>query len=529
MATDRSNAMDHMVVVLFENHSLDSMLGRLYGPEDGKTFEGVLGKDLSNPIPEWAEHGAERKVVPYTVATGMDTPNPDSGEEYPHTNTQLYNILNEHNRFKVQDDIKAPYNAPAPGQTPTMDGYVTDYISNFVGEMGRQPTYEEYAQIMSGYTPEQVPVLSGLARGFGVFDHWFCEVPSQTLPNRSFWTAATSSGYVWNPPASKFFKNNDVETIFNRLDDHGKTWKIYVSEPQVVSIHALIHFPRLKDRIATQVVPFSQFETDAANGELPDFSLIEPSIFVGHNDYHPAFGRAAGPKMYLPDADPPSSILGGEELLSRVYAAYRGMQGTTGSTVWNTALLIGWDEPGGTYDHVPPPAVPSPDAASSPGELDFAFDRSGYRVPAIIVSPWVAEGEVFNEEYRHTSLIATLREKWGLGDAFTKRDAVARTFSSVFTLDSPRDPKAWPEPKAQPVPPMQQNSAALGAVISVIGKKLIAGIREYATENNLDIEGLPKDPKADIPDDQVLAVIREYVAARWFPLLASKEPVETKQ
>ena len=101
--------------------------------------------------------------------------------------------------------------------------------------------------------------------------------------------------------------------------------------------------------------------------------------------------------MTLPGDDPPSSILGGEEFLSRIYAAYRGMQGTTGTTVWNTALLIGWDEPGGTYDHVPPPAVPSPDKASSPGEFGFGFDRSGYRTPAVIVSPWVAEGEVFTE------------------------------------------------------------------------------------------------------------------------------------
>ena len=123
MATDRSNAMDHVVVVLFENRSLDNMLGHLYGPEDGKTFEGVIGKDLSNPIPDWAEDGADRKVVPYTVATDMDSPNPDSGEEYPHTNTQLYNILNEANRFKARDDITAPYNAPAPGQTPD-DGRV---------------------------------------------------------------------------------------------------------------------------------------------------------------------------------------------------------------------------------------------------------------------------------------------------------------------------------------------------------------------------------------------------------------------
>ena len=118
MAADQSrdNALDHMIVVLFENRSLDNVLGRLYGPGDGKTFDGVTGKDLTNPIPEWAEHGADRKVVPYTVATDMDSPNPDSGEEYPHTNTQLYGIQNEQNRFKLGEEISAPYNAPAPAR-----------------------------------------------------------------------------------------------------------------------------------------------------------------------------------------------------------------------------------------------------------------------------------------------------------------------------------------------------------------------------------------------------------------------------
>jgi phospholipase C len=73
---------------MFENRSFDNVLGHLYGPEDGKTFEGVIGKDLTNPIREWAEHGAERKTVPYTVTDDMDAPNPDSGEEYFHTNTR---------------------------------------------------------------------------------------------------------------------------------------------------------------------------------------------------------------------------------------------------------------------------------------------------------------------------------------------------------------------------------------------------------------------------------------------------------
>src|SRR6478672_7325902 len=94
-----ADALSHVVTVLFENRSFDNMLGHLYGPDDGKTLEGVIGKDLGNPIPEWAEHGAERETVPYEVATDMDAPNPDSGEEYFHTNVQLFNILEEQNRF----------------------------------------------------------------------------------------------------------------------------------------------------------------------------------------------------------------------------------------------------------------------------------------------------------------------------------------------------------------------------------------------------------------------------------------------
>src|ERR1700759_3395917 len=107
---DRSRALAHIVVMLFENRSMDNVLGRLYGPGDGKTFDGVIGKDLRNPIPAWAEHGAARHDVPYGVATDMDSPNPDSGEEYFHTNTQLYNILDDHNRFMIGEGVTAPWN-----------------------------------------------------------------------------------------------------------------------------------------------------------------------------------------------------------------------------------------------------------------------------------------------------------------------------------------------------------------------------------------------------------------------------------
>ena len=78
---------------MFENRSFDHLLGRLYEPGEVESFEGVLGKDLSNPIPEWAEHGADRGVVDYGVAKNMNTPYPDPSEEYSHINTQLFSHI----------------------------------------------------------------------------------------------------------------------------------------------------------------------------------------------------------------------------------------------------------------------------------------------------------------------------------------------------------------------------------------------------------------------------------------------------
>jgi phospholipase C len=511
----RANALDHVVVVVFENRSLDNMLGRLYGPGDGKTFEGVIGKDLSNPIPAWAEHGADRKVVPYGVATDMDAPNPDSGEEYYHTNTQLFNTLDEHNRFKIGEGVTEPWNAPPAGATPTMDGFVSDYISTFTGEIGRQPVYDEYAQIMTGYTPEQVPVLSGVAREFGVFDHWFYEVPSQTFMNRSFWTAATSSGLAVNAPYRKWFTKNDTETIFERLEAHGKSWKIYVQEPMPFSFHGVIHYSRLKDRLATHVVRFEEFERDAAAGTLPDFAFIEPNMMGGHGDYHPALGRAMGPAVDLTSIDAPSSILAGEAFLERVFNAYRSATSRTGPNVWNTTLLIGWDEPGGTYDHVPPGPVPPPDPAAPAGEFGFTFDRSGYRVPAIIVSPWVDHGSVFNEEYRHTSLIATLRKVWGLGEPLTDRDAAARTFEQVFTRNEPRDPRTWPDVKARPLPEWTMDPEVVGRSLSGLGKGVVPGLIAEAKAM-----GIPVSVAADgdIDPAEVVQLVRE-ICFHLFPAL----------
>ena len=77
----RANALDDVAAVLFENRSLDNVLGRLYGPGDGKIFDGVIGKDLSNPIPEWAEHGATARWCPTGSAPTWTPPTRTRGRK----------------------------------------------------------------------------------------------------------------------------------------------------------------------------------------------------------------------------------------------------------------------------------------------------------------------------------------------------------------------------------------------------------------------------------------------------------------
>jgi phospholipase C len=242
-------------------------------------------------------------------------------------------------------------------------------------------------------------------------------------------------------------------------------------------------------------------------------------MLVGHGDYHPAMGRSFSDQVNV-EVDNPSSTLSGEAFLARVFTAYRSATSEMGANVWNTALLIGWDEPGGTYDHIPPGPVPPPDPSVPSGECDFTFDRSGYRVPAIIVSPWVESGSVYNEEYRHTSLIATLRKTWGLGEVFTQRDASARTFDHVFSLATPRDPKTWANVKAHPVPEWMMDPEVVGHGLSTLGKGMGPALLAKAREMGVKLPPELNDPGATLTPRLILPFLRN-IAGRFFPRLAT--------
>ena len=129
--------------------------------------------------------------------TEMDNPNPDPGEEYPHVGTQFFGVVDpQSNAHKAAPTMTAPFNMPNPvPAVAPMDGFVTDYINNYVRTMLHAPSYDEYKVIMQCYEPDSVPVISTLARSFAVCDHWIA--PSRARPS------PTARSFMPGPPAAR--------------------------------------------------------------------------------------------------------------------------------------------------------------------------------------------------------------------------------------------------------------------------------------------------------------------------------------
>ncbi|WP_053386325.1 alkaline phosphatase family protein [Leucobacter japonicus] len=448
---------DHLVVLMGENRSFDNLLGYLYTPESppasGK-FAGLAFGDYRNAAADGTEVPAHRYTGPTDRIMGQ--PDPDPGEEYPHVNTQLFGRIDPQNRGRDVADMTAPYNAPSDAAHPRMDGFVLDYEADFVGRSGRKPTATERDQIMGSFDPEMLPVVSTLAREFGVFDHWHCAVPSQTFCNRSFFHASTSHGFVTNALGGfdKWLNAAPTPTILNRLEDAGLTWRIYFDEMQLISFTGLLHAPVLEKFWKTEhFATMRQFHDDVAAGTLPAYAFIEPRMIFNHNDFHPPVGTFAESTV---DGEAVvdgavSDVRAGDALVHEVYSALRDAMSETGSNYLNTALLITFDEHGGTYDHVPPPAATPPDDSGA-GEMGFTFDRLGCRVPAILVSAHVERGSVFSGAMHHGSVVASLCERFGL-EPLTRRDADAPTLDAAFNRRVPRNIADWPQTSAAYVPP----------------------------------------------------------------------------
>ncbi|MDT7542832.1 MAG: phospholipase [Acidobacteriota bacterium] len=429
--------VNHIVVLMLENRSFDNVLGWLYDPANqspfdraprGQSFEGVSGKDLSNPRPDGGINRVGR-------GSSYTDPFPDPFEPYAQVFAQMYNRN------------PPPVPVPATTESPDMQGFVINYAAAIdeasKSEVGGGGAVDP-GIIMNCFTPAQLPVISGLANAYAVCDHWFSSVPTQTFANRSFVHAATSSGYVVNSwKTGKHFFDigvlmNDTPTIYNRLEDAGVNWRIYYGGPFLLC-NALLIQDRLRKFILSGGDHFSHmdrfYEDVRRPNGLPAYTFIEPNLMCSRkygpeNDMHPAYA--------VTDTGTPTNVLYGEELIYKVYDALRN------SPDWeSTLLVIVFDEHGGCYDHVSTPlpfAVPPDDLiipVGHPGYSGFTFNRYGVRVPAVLVSPLIEPGTVCNTVFDHTSIIKTATNRWGLA-SLTRRDAAANDLSEVLTLSQPR-------------------------------------------------------------------------------------------
>ena len=399
MSNGQLTAINHIVMLMLENRSFDHMLGFLYSDSGnvsaaGQPFEGLSGtesnKDGSgNAVPVF-------KIEP-TDRNAYFMPGADPGEGYSATNAQLFSTT------------RTP-----PPALATNSGFVTDFIYTlgWQAKEGRSILPGTVAKdIMGMFTPQMLPVLSGLARGFAVCDHWFSSVPTETLPNRAFVCAATSQGHMDDKT-----KSFTAPSIFGLLSAHQLDWAIYGYNAEPLTRTT---FSDVVNAAESHFGEFPAFQAAAAAGTLPAFTFLEPSWESTGNSQHPNFNVALG-----------------EQLIHDVYYTLRNGPG------WNqTLLIITYDEHGGCYDHVAPPANAAP-PDNTAGEFGFDFKRFGLRVPTVLISPLIAPGTVFrvpngSTPLDHTSILKTIQQRWNL-PPLTARDAAAPGFGAVLTLSTPR-------------------------------------------------------------------------------------------
>lgn len=280
---------------------------------------------------------------------------------------------------------------------------------------------------MGYFTVEDIPFYHGLARTFPLCDRFFCSVLAQTYPNRRFLLAGSAGGIISTTTAALTAPEPPNGSILERMNDFGISWKNYYTDLPGVGV-LLDTASRNRDHL----VSIDDFFTDAASGDLPDVSYVDPGFDDGESEENDA------------------NVQQGELFVSRVVNA------VLQSPAWPDTLLVWtYDEHGGYYDHVRPPRAPVPDDVppgieGAPHVQPGGYDRLGFRVPAVIVSPYARRDYVSHVTHDLTSVLKLIETKWNL-PALTWRDANASDLLDCVDFDAPPaflDPPELPEPGA---------------------------------------------------------------------------------
>ncbi|HEY4841955.1 MAG TPA: alkaline phosphatase family protein [Terriglobales bacterium] len=394
--------LKHIVVLMMENRSFDHMLGSLTAVDP--RIDGITAQ-LSNPDTT----GALVNPQPLAQFQGQLDPDPD------------------HHFLAV--DLQIFGGDTSTSRVANMQGFIKSYFN-------QQEDVGHSQKIMYYFAQNQLPVLTTLALEFAVFNRWFASIPGPTICNRAFAHYGTSFGQV---DMDILYVNEPFKDIYDRLINANPkhTAKLYYYD----TTSSTMEVANLLQNEPQLFGTYDQFLNDCSSGNLPDYSFIEPN----YNDHDTDTGEAVAS-----DQHPDHNIQAGELFIASVYNAIK-----QNASLWqSTALLVVYDEHGGIYDHVVPPACTPDQFTASANDTGtgqpFAFDRLGVRVPAILISPWIPKGSVVDGRiFDHASIPATIT-KFFLGD---------------YSPRSPRETTAdvFIEPNLAPIDPTR-NLLSLAAM-----------------------------------------------------------------
>ncbi len=402
-AAARLEQVEHVVVVMLENRSFDHMLGYLSLPPE-------LG-------------GRGRAAVDGLTGPGANV-NSFAGTDYP-----IHHLTQTAFRGEAEDPDHS-------GRS--VDEQLSEGGGGFVRNFARISKARaaklgvpvpEPGLVMGYYDADDLPVYDHLAAEYCVVDRWFSSVPGATWPNRLYSLTGRAAGCRddISPPLYA------LPSFVRYLDQHRVDWRWYSFDPGTLRAvdpayrlgnHHHFSFvdarklSTLERAVGELTEEGPSFLDDVAAGRLPAVSWIDPRF----KDL-----RVLGPDSN--DDHPPSDVIAGQDLILTIYHAL-----SSAETWAKTLLVIAYDEHGGFYDHVPPPAAV---------DDDHEFQRLGVRVPALLVSPLVARESSSTSllgpevHFDHTSIVKTILTRFcnagGQIPALTARVAAAQHLGHLLS------------------------------------------------------------------------------------------------
>jgi phospholipase C len=396
----------HIIVMLQENRTFDNYFGVL-GAYRASRVPGASASDVDGFNPNTALKTKTGKLVkPYHYQT-VCMENGNFAWNESHTDMDLQSP----GTFMDTDFTNAKF--------------LMDKFPQTVNLTTKDP---DGTRQMGHYDQLDLPYYYELATQFATSDRFFSSVPSNTIPNRMYMFTGTSFGHTVN--ASPGAGGWTQETIFRALNDAGVSWRYYYQDSDIyLSDFADYYRSDIKPKVYNISNWYSVLASPTADDDLPQVVFIERAGATGLDEH------------------PDNNVQSGAALVQKIISALMN------STAWQSSVFIlSYDEGGGLYDHVPPFQVPPPDNIApilKTGDVKGTFNLSGFRIPIMVVSPWVKPHFVSHKPRELTSILKLIESTFNV-PPLTKRDAAADDMSEFF--DFTQQP-AWKTPPPLPTQP----------------------------------------------------------------------------